>query len=304
MVEHVPMGDQATPDYRALVERHAPGLRIERLVAVEQGWDSAVVEVNDEWIFRFPRRSQVVEWLRREVALLPELAAALPVPVPRFEVVGEAESLELVGYRKLHGSALDAAVAGGADPRALAGQLGAFLAALHRFDVARAEQLGLPPADAPAWLARYGEFRDWCERRALPLLSIGDRRSAGAMFEDFFSRACSGFAIAVVHADLGPEHVLCRGDVVSGVIDWGDVRIGDPALDFAWLLHGVGDEFADELLAAYGEAGGVVDPELRGRALFYHRLGPWYEVHYGLEFDRPEFAERGLAGVRTRLPPS
>src|SRR5215218_2650565 len=254
MVEHVPMGDPATPDYRALVERHAPDLRIERFVAVEQGWDSAVVEINDDWIFRFPRRPQVAEWLRREVALLPELAGALPVPVPRFDIVGAGDAVEVVGYRKLHGSPLDVAVAAGADPRTLARQLGAFLAALHSFDVARAEQLALPPADASAWLARYSEFGEWCKRRAFPLLSGPERRLAGGMFDEFFSRARNGFAIAVLHADLGPEHVLCRGDVVSGVIDWGDVRIGDPALDFAWLLHGVGDVFGDELLPAYRKA--------------------------------------------------
>ncbi len=292
----------ASADYRALVQRHAPELEIESLVTVEQGWDSVIVEVNDDWIIRIPRRAQVAESLRREIALLPELAPRLPTPVPRFEIVGGDDPVELVGYRKLRGSPLDVALAEGADPRALARQVGAFLAALHRFDLARAEQLGLPATDGRAWLARYGEFREWAERRAFPLLAPPERRRARALFEDFFARARTGFPISVVHADLGPEHVLCSGDAVSGVIDWGDVRIGDPALDFAWLLHGVSEAFADALLAAYAEAGVVVDPELRGRALFYHRLGPWYELHYGLEFDHSEFVETGLAGVRSRLP--
>lgn len=292
----------AGPDYRALVERHAPALEIKSLVTVEQGWDSVVVEVNDDWIFRIPRRAQVAESLQLEVALLPELGPRLPIPVPRFEIVGGDDPVELVGYRKLHGSPLDVALAEGADPSALARQVGAFLAALHGFDVARAEQLGLPATDGPAWLARYGEFREWAEQRAVPLLARPERRRASLLFEDFFSRARSGFAIAVVHADLGPEHALCRRDGVSGVIDWGDVRIGDPALDFAWLLHGVANPFGDLLLAGYREAGGIADPELRARALFYHRLAPWYHVHYGLEFDHPEFVDSGLAAVRSRLP--
>jgi aminoglycoside phosphotransferase (APT) family kinase protein len=72
------------------------------------------------------------------------------------------------------------------------------------------------------------------------------------------------------------------------VIDWGDARVGDPALDYAWLLNG---PFAHW----------DVDSDLRRRARFYHRLGPWYEAHYGLFTDKPAHVERGLAGIRDRL---
>jgi hypothetical protein len=44
-----------------------------------------------------------------------------------------------------------------------------------------------------------------------------------------------------------------------------------------------------------------VDDELRRRALVYHRLGPWFEVHYGVFTDQPEWIRSGLAGVRSRL---
>jgi aminoglycoside phosphotransferase (APT) family kinase protein len=82
--------------------------------------------------------------------------------------------------------------------------------------------------------------------------------------------------------------MLVRGGRLAGVIDWSDARIGDPAIDYAWLLH---SPFPDW----------DVDPELRRRARFYHRLGPWYEAHYGLFVGRPETVERGLAGIRDRL---
>ena len=86
---------------------------------------------------------------------------------------------------------------------------------------------------------------------------------------------------------------------MTGVIDWSDASLGDPALDFAWLLHGTGTAFGDALLRAYGPVPGDA---LRARALSYHRLGPWHEVLYGLESERPEFVASGLAGVRRRLP--
>ncbi|MEX2211812.1 MAG: phosphotransferase [Gaiellaceae bacterium] len=243
------------------------------VVAVEDGWDSFVLDVGGEWIVRIPRRDAVRETLAVEARLLPEL----PGPVPSFELV----AAEAVAYRKLHGSPID--------PRnaALGAAVGRFLAALHAFPVERARELGVPE---PPWRETYARFT----REVLDAADLGP--DAEALVEEFLGDGANfAFEPALIHADLGPEHLLAEGDELTGVIDWGDVRIGDPALDFAWLLQ---QPFADAVLGAYGDH----DRGLRSRASFYHRLGPWYELHYGLYFDRPEFAESGLAGVRSRLP--
>ena len=68
----------------------------------------------------------------------------------------------------------------------------------------------------------------------------------------------------------------------------GDARIGDPALDYAWLLSG---PFADW----------DVDDELRRRAGFYHRLAPWYGAHYGVFVNKPVHVARALAQIRSEL---
>lgn len=102
----------------------------------------------------------------------------------------------------------------------------------------------------------------------------------------------------LVHGDLGPEHVLCRDGRLIGVIDWSDACVGDPALDLAWCLHGTPPPVASAVARVYG----VVDAAARERSLFYHRLGPWYEVSYGLDTGRERFVRSGLEGVRARLP--
>lgn len=38
----------------------------------------------------------------------------------------------------------------------------------------------------------------------------------------------------LLHGDLGYEHVFIDGENISGIIDWGNVKSGDPAHDFAW----------------------------------------------------------------------
>jgi aminoglycoside phosphotransferase (APT) family kinase protein len=265
-----------------------PTLEIRDVRAIEAGWDSLVLEVNGEYVFRFPRRPEVEEWVEREILLLPELAGTLPVEVPRFDFVAR-NGLLCVGYRKLVGDAA------GADLPERAGEdLGRFLAALHRFPVERARALGVRSFDPAAWRAHFEGFCGELRRRVLHLLAKGERARAEELFAEVGG---FDFEPVLLHADLGPEHVLVRDGRVAGVIDWSDARVGDPALDFAWCLHGTSTVAAGAIARSYG-----LDAGTRERSLFYRRLGPWYEVVYGLDTDQPPFVESGLAGIRSRLP--
>lgn len=121
------------------------------------------------------------------------------------------------------------------------------------------------------------------------------------MFDQFLgSRANFGFIPSLTHADLGPAHVLCAADgTLAGVIDWSDSLVGDPALDLSWPLNGPPGPFGDRLLSAYDLE---TDDAFLSRALFYHRMGPWHEVVYGLYTDQSQYVASGLDGVRARLP--
>ncbi|NUT53082.1 MAG: phosphotransferase, partial [Saccharothrix sp.] len=93
-----------------------------------------------------------------------------------------------------------------------------------------------------------------------------------------------------------PEHVLAADGALTGVIDFGDAHVGDPAIDLAWALHDTTPAFADDVAAAYGVTDG-----LRDRALTWHRLGPWHHVAFGLDQDDPAIVREGLDGVVRRL---
>jgi len=41
----------------------------------------------------------------------------------------------------------------------------------------------------------------------------------------------------MIHSDLLARNVLVAGDRISGVLDWGSARFGDPLYDAAWLLY-------------------------------------------------------------------
>lgn len=265
-----------------------PDLEFHDVRIVQDGWDSLVLELDGEWIFRFPRRPEVEQWVEHEIALLPELAATLPIAIPRFELVAR-NGLICVGYRKLAGSPATAAI----DERT-GEDLGRFLSALHRFPVERANGLGVPFFDPDAWRQRFASLCDDFRQRVFPLLRPDESKRAESVFAQVPELE---FAPVLLHADLGPEHILCRDGRVVGVIDWSDARVGDAALDVAWCLNGTPPAVAEAVARTY-----CVDAAVQARSLFYHRLGPWYEVVYGLETGREQLVASGVEGVRARLP--
>ena len=237
------------------------------LVEIDDGFDFKVLLVDDRWVVRVPRRAQVVEALEREVALLPVLASALPVEVPSFELVSREPPF--VVYPLIDGDPLI-----DEDP----GGVRAFLDALH------AVQTNVLPA--ANWVEDYRAQCVEFERLVFPLLSGAEQEQSRALFAEVDTLV--GFEPCVIHSDLGAEHLLVRDGRLAGVIDWGDARMGDPALDYAWLLH---ESFPDW----------DVDDEVRRRARFYYRLAPFYSVHYGVFRNDEAYAKRALARLRTRL---
>jgi aminoglycoside phosphotransferase (APT) family kinase protein len=257
-----------TPERRQLIEETL-GRAPQHVVEIDEGYDFEVAIVDDEWVFRFPRRENVVEALEAEAVFLPRLAAALPVDVPRFEHVSHEPSF--VAYALIRGTPLV-----GEDPDGVR----AFLAALHAFDPA-----GLP-IERPDWRERFHEQCARLERDVLPLVDPADRPRALALFAEV--ETLTGFEPVFIHNDLSAPHLLIRDGKLAGVIDWGDVAVGDPARDYAWLLN-----------VAFPEWN--VPDELRRRALFYHRLIPWLEAHYGVFTQQPARVERALREISSRL---
>ncbi len=91
---------------RAEIPRAFPELPVRDVAFLGAGLDSDAYLVNDEWVFRFPKREAVARALNREVALLSKLAGRLPVATPRFAHIGHqtGSGLLFAGYRLIRGS--------------------------------------------------------------------------------------------------------------------------------------------------------------------------------------------------------
>ena len=288
-----------TPEVvRRAIEVAFPTLTVGRCAPLGEGWDSAAWIVDGALIFRFPKRAAVAQALEREIALLPELAPTLPVPIPHFRHVARRgaptdPAFPFVGYPTLPGIFLDAAP-GLLDPSGpLLAQLADFLRALHRFPRERAVATGLPDRTWADWVAHWEWFaaRTMTDVDATEHFTPGTRAWVAGVREGLLAELRrASRPVAPLHHDLALEHILASpdGGRLTGVIDWGDLAIGDPALDFVGVAHACPAATLDVLLAAYGPT----DEGFRRRIAWYGRMEPFHLLHYGLEIgDRAIVAE-------------
>jgi aminoglycoside 2''-phosphotransferase len=280
------------------------------IIPVQDGWSSLVLDVDaalqGEYIFRFPRFPEIRAGHEKEAALLPVLANALPVAVPRFEYVWlDDASLHdpfndslsarptrgFVAYRKLPGVPLDQALL---RQPAIIQALAQFLSALHAFPASQAAVLKVPGGNASDWRKMQLDFYTWIQEQLFPLLDKRQRFRARDTWEPFLENVTNfQFHPVLIHADLAAEHILCdpQAGNITGLIDWEDAALGDPALDFAGLLS-LGD--LESVRAVIGAYQGELDNSLESRAAWYLALAPYHQARYGLLFGLPSHLEQGL----------
>lgn len=81
------------------------------------------------------------------------------------------------------------------------------------------------------------------------------------------------FQPTVVHGSLSPESFLVAGDVVTGVLGWSQLQVGDPAADLFWLSSAPSEMVATRVFGSYNLARSTpVDRQLRKRARLYAEL--------------------------------
>lgn len=196
---------------RRLVDEQFPQWRELSLERVEPtGTDNVIYRLGGEFAVRLPKREAAARSDDKEHEWLPRLAPHLTVEVPRAVALGEGWSVVtwLEGETPL-GRTIE--------PDELAG----FLHALQGCDATGGPQPGALRGD-PLFT------RDFRVQEALDHMRLP---GAG----DLWERACAapawGKPPVWLHADLDARNVLVRGGRLSGVIDWGCLGVGDPAVD-------------------------------------------------------------------------
>ncbi|MFG0282983.1 MAG: phosphotransferase [Phycisphaerales bacterium JB039] len=251
---------------RALIESQFPHLRPVELALLGVGWDNTAWLASGAWVFRFPRRQIAVELLRIEIAALPALVGRLPLPIPNPQLAG-APTAEypwpFAGHRMLRGRLIHEARPADGERAGLAGPLGAFLRALHA--IAPGSVPAAPPRDHLKPAERH--------RRAGILLrslgragAIADRAALERILDE--QPEYSSRTDTLVHGDCFFHNLLVDDAArLAAIIDWGDVHLGDPAIDLACAWGLLPAPARSDFLDAYGPVDAEMWQVARMRAL-------------------------------------
>jgi aminoglycoside phosphotransferase (APT) family kinase protein len=290
---------------RSLIESQFPDLRPARVEPFGQGFDNTAYRVNGAWVFRFPRRQVAVALIEREPRLLPILAPSLPLQIPVPDRIGRGNEefpWPFAGYREIPGQTACRASLSDAERAAAARPIGQFLKALHAFSIEEAARLGAPGDElermnVPMRSQRARATLD--ELAALGLIEPGVRRGIDAVIEEAPAQSVRP-PPALLHGDLYSLHVLVDEQRrPAGIIDWGDIHVGDRAVDLA-----IAPIFLPPAAhAVFEEAYGPIDPDTwrlaRFRAVYHSASAARFAHAVG---DRDLERESLLALRRTASP--
>jgi macrolide phosphotransferase len=282
------------------------GLRLEpkRVELDESGLDFLVAFASDgdgvPWVLRAPRRPDVIEVAARESRVLALVRRHLPVAVPDWRV----NTPELIAYPRLAGTPAATIDPVAKDfvwhmdrhsiPAAFEDSLAGAMAALHGIDLADVAEAGVrvvQPDEARQSLAEDMDRvkRRWC------VSEVRWRRWQRWLADDSYWPQHT----ALVHGDLHAGHMLVEKDGrVTGLLDWTDAGVGDPAVDFA-LYHAIFGEAAfQSLLERYRDAGGRTWPRMQDHVVEWLGAYSLTMATYALRTGDEVHVERARAALQ------
>ncbi len=224
-----------------IIKESFPDLEIAELIKIGEGFDNCAFEVNGNLIFRFPKHLEAAILLQNEVLSLSHIHQWFGddgiIKIPRPKLIGKPSRnfpYLFYGYEKVTGKSACTFQLSEAERIALAPDFARFLKRLHE----------MPVDTAKTWqLKQCGEDRTdpvlLCHRIQENLKFLSSNR--------FFLRDSTpflDFAHSVpqdidrnhqmlIHGDLYARHlILSEERALVGIIDWGDIDIDHPAIDY------------------------------------------------------------------------
>ncbi|MFP7480070.1 phosphotransferase family protein [Terribacillus saccharophilus] len=236
---------------------------IRSVETIDTGWDHDVYVLNDSWVLRVPKKGAAIN--QDEKKLLRALQVKTNIALPAPTICTTPEGNEAMLYPYIPGQPISANMSDVILETA-ANQLGAFLSKLHQLD-----------ASSYALLKRDSTYYDLLLDRVrcfYPDLSDSAIYHTERLFHEL-QPICTAF----VHGDLRSEHILWEESTCQvGIIDFSDMHVGDPAIDFVGIGQ-ISTDFLNRVLCNYDAAG---KEAILQRANQLAKLRPYFKLlEYG-----------------------
>jgi len=279
--------------WKRRIEKICPTIDVEAIAVNDSGQSNTVVTVNHEWVFRFPKYEIEILNASREFHILKELQHHISLPVPNPEYANLETNVckeAFIGYRLIPGKPLfKQTFIQIENHERLAAQLATFLKELHGIPVSKFVSLELESNDSRRnWMLFYNDVRE----SLFPMIREDAREKLSLMFESFLDDPRNfEFEPKVIHGDFGPTNILHQGENISGILDFSELSIDDPAIDVASLIgkFGYGEGFIQLMEPVYPGISKYLN-----RARFYASTFALQDALFGFKHKNKELLEFGL----------
>jgi len=278
-----------------------PELSIERVEPNTIGHNNDVIIVNRSFVFRFPKYLAGIKKLKEETAILEIVRELvdLPIPYPIYQSFDDIEVGKVfTGYSMITGTPLwKEAIINIHDDQLLDGlavQLAQFLMQVHGTAMERIRPVFQENVKVEREI--FEQLYMKIQRKLYPYMRTDAQEQIAKLFENFLETVQHHHIHqTLIHGDFGASNILWDSDrtQISGIIDFGGSRIGDPAYDFAGLLSSYGEKFVQKCLSSYPDGAALLD-----RARFYQSTFALQEALHGIENDDQEAFEEGIREYR------
>jgi aminoglycoside 2''-phosphotransferase len=240
--------------YLEQIRKAFPSLDVSNAIYNQDGLVNDVVIIQNK-VFRFVKEEWGLPLLEQELKVLEILKDRLSLSIPQPTRLSET----CIVYDYISGEAFTWQVferQNAQTRESLLQQYALLLKDLHTTPLELVEHAGIGDSDTNRDQEDWLELYTHLQAEVYPHLM----RHQGDYVDGVFAPIVSGklmmnYTPALVNGDFSPYHLLFSPTLkrLSGVIDFGTVGLGDPAVDVTTSLYNYGEHFVQQLLPYHSE---------------------------------------------------
>ena len=223
-----------------------------------EGYDNIAYLINNEIVFRFPRRANAVVCIKNEISLLPYIAkhVSYQLSCPKFiGVATDAYPFPFAGYPIVKGMVLSEVAEPLIESKVFAQRLANWLKELHSIKILPEDE----ERQCDFWRLdtnnRMKTLRESCNKYQKYYIDAGfDMKLLLNIIDSFSNLNFANYQACYLHGDLYARHIMVdENHLPVGLIDWGDIHLGHPAVDVSVAIMIFTEEALLEFYKIYGD---------------------------------------------------
>ena len=267
-----------------------------------------VFEVKNQYIFRIPdkvfRNLKGVKLIQNEVKMLHHIQKYVSVSIPDPLYISIDPECPFMGYKKLEGTPLSQCFneASKNVKVRVAREIGEFLSELHSdklFQEALGNQIVKSSFSCKIYREKWERYFEKIQSTIFKSMDSTQKKWIINLFTSFLNEQENfNFKYTIIHGDFDITNIIVDPITfkLTGIVDFEESRIYDPAADF--IFYDEGDIFLNEILSSYQ---GIIDKNFENRMKFlYGRSGLEY-IDFGYENNISDMVEAGFQILRKAM---